>query len=100
MIGGVALILAVAFGIWFMRSYKRKHAIQPGAEPYRMAESIGYQPGYPDQPPPGQEYYGGYQPGNAWGYALPAEQKPDQQVPLAEMPPDNNRRPGPTAELQ
>lgn len=102
-IGGVALILLVAFGIWFMRFYKRKHAGQVGAEPYRGTET-GYYGASGTPPAPGSNagyYNGGYQQQGAagWGYQLPPEQKPEQQAPI-EMPDDNNRRPGPTHELQ
>lgn len=106
-IGGIALILLVAFGIWFMRFYKKKHAAQPGAEPYRGTETGYYGAGYgPDGSapsgsphPPGSTagYYNGaygQQGAAGWGYQLPPEQKP------VELPHDHNRQPGPTHELQ
>jgi hypothetical protein len=108
----VALILGIAFGIWFMRFYKRKHATQPGAEPMREEQpDSSYYGGYGAHVPPAgasqdgspslsSAYHGnngsnnGYPMQNAaWGYQLPTE--PKQQT-LVEMPESNSVR----AELQ
>ncbi|KAG9251210.1 uncharacterized protein F5Z01DRAFT_299656 [Emericellopsis atlantica] len=62
-IGGVALLLLIAFAIWFIRFQKKKSAgsaaeSTPGMEPYRQSEYAGDQPGYAGSPPQG--YQSGY----------------------------------------
>lgn len=106
-IGGVALIVGVAFAIWFIRFQKKKQANNKasgsGMEPYRYDPSAAYAGGYPQQQG-GYDYsqgaynnQGQYGMGplpptfsQAGGSPKPEEQVQMQQAPPVEMPEYSN----------
>lgn len=105
-IGGVALIVGIAFAVWFIRFQKKKQANKAagnGMEPYRYDQSGGYAGGYPQQQQGGYDYsQGGYNNGQYSMGAVPppfsqaggspklGDQQPQmQQVPV-EMPEYSN----------
>ena len=117
-IGGVALILLIAFGIWFIRFQKRKAAAKHDAamEPYRQDPSqtgyagAGYgNPAYAPSmatSPPSQSIgaYGPQDPHNPamygyYGHSPKPEDMQAQQVPIAEMPQYGSNDPTQASEL-